>query len=334
MSTVTVSLADLQALVTQVFIHSQVAPDIAAEVAAALVAANADGLASHGVARTLAYAEQAQAGKVNGHAQPVLDWAGQALLRVDACYGFAFPAVRRGLDAALEKLDELGCCAVSITRSHHFGVAGHPVERAAQQGYMAMAFSNSPAAMAPWGGNQGSFGTNPIAFACPVPGEDPLVVDLSLSKVARGKVMVAAQNHQPIPEGWALDPQGQPTTDAEAALAGTMIPLGDAKGAALALMVEILSAGLSGGNFAFQASSFFNAEGPPPGIGQLMILFAPQRFNPGFAEHLQALFGHMLGQEGVRLPGRRRQQLRQQAQQQGVSLPTALYESLQTRAGG
>src|SRR3546814_5226601 len=127
---------------------------------------------------------------------------------------------------------------------------------------------NSPQAMAPWGGSRGIFGTNPIAFAAPRREAPPLVIDLSLSKVARGKVMAAAKTGQPIPEGWALDPEGRPTADPKAALAGTMIPMGDAKGAALALMVEVLSASLIGANHALEASSFFTAEETPTGVGR------------------------------------------------------------------
>jgi (2R)-3-sulfolactate dehydrogenase (NADP+) len=131
--------------------------------------------------------------------------------------------------------------------------------------------ANTPKAMAPWGGGAAVFGTNPIAFAAPREGAAPLVIDLSLSKIARGKVMAAKKRGEPIPEGWALGPDGEPTTSPDAALAGTMLPMGDAKGAALALMVEILAATLTGANYSYEATSFFDAEGAPPGVGQLLI---------------------------------------------------------------
>ena len=140
---------------------------------------------------------------------------------------------------------------------------------------MALLFANTPAAMAPWGGAQALLGTNPIAFACPLPGREPIVVDLSLSKVARGNILAAKQRGERIPEGWALDEAGQPTTDPDAALRGTMLPLGDAKGTALALMVELLAAGLTGATYAAEASSFLDAKGPPPGTGQLIVAFDP-----------------------------------------------------------
>ena len=166
-----------------------------------------------------------------------------------------------------------GVAVGAIRRSHHCGAAGHPVERLAEAGLVAMMFANTPSAIAPWGGSKAVFGTNPVAFACPYPGHAPIVVDLSLSKVARGNIMAAKQRGETIPEGWALDEDGKPTTDPDAALRGTMLPLGDAKGTALALMVELLAAGLTGSNFAAEASSFLDAKGSPPGTGQLIVAF-------------------------------------------------------------
>ena len=131
------------------------------------------------------------------------------------------------------------------------------------------------------------FGTNPIAFACPLPGRAPLVIDLSLSKVARGNVMAAKQRGERLPPGWALDEKGQPTTDPDAALRGTMLPMGDAKGTALALMVELLAAGMTGANFAAEASSYLDADGPPSGTGQLIIAFDPA----AFGDHALGRFG-------------------------------------------
>ena len=183
---------------------------------------------------------------------------------VDAKYGFAYPALDMALAALPQAARKNGVAAAGIHHSHHCGVAGHPVEHLAQEGLVALLFANTPGAIAPWGGAKAVFGTNPIAFACPLPGRAPIVVDLSLSKVARGNILAAKQKGEPIPEGWALDADGKPTTDPTAALAGTMLPLGDAKGTALALMVELLAAGLTGANFAAEASSFLNAKARRP----------------------------------------------------------------------
>ena len=188
--------------------------------------------------------------------------------------------------------------------------------------------ANAPAAMAPWGGKRPLFGTDPIAFAAPLGDGQPVVVDISLSKVARGKIMAAAQKGEAIPEGWALDPDGEPTTDAKAGLAGTMIPLGDAKGTALALMVELLCAGLTGANYGWQASSYFDDQGDPPGTGQAIIAIDADAFGPGGAERMAVMADMVAGTEGARLPGRRRQQIRDGFLENGIPVDADLARSI------
>ncbi|SEL46092.1 (2R)-3-sulfolactate dehydrogenase (NADP+) [Pseudoxanthomonas sp. GM95] len=328
---VTLSLDAAIALADQALRKTGLPVDAARIVAQALVAADADGLPSHGLARMPFYLAQLHSGKIRAAAVPQIRVAG-ATVQVDVAHGFAFPAVQAGLPQAMALARELGIAALSLAHSHHFGVAGHPVEQAAREGLIALAFSNAPAAIAPWGGRTPLFGTNPIAFAAPRAQGDPLVVDLSLSKVARGKVMLAQQAGTTIPDDWALDIEGQPTTDPTAAMAGSMLPAGDAKGAALALMLELLCAGLTGSSFAFQANSLFDAEGAPPDIAHLMLLIDPTRFAEGFTDRVEMLCAAMLAQDGVRLPGSRRWQIRAQHQRDGITLPAALVEAL--RAAG
>ncbi|HMO07992.1 MAG TPA: Ldh family oxidoreductase [Paracoccaceae bacterium] len=298
----TLPIPEARALAMAAMAAHGFAADSAEATVEALILADRDGIPSHGLARLPFYLRQAASGKVLAKAAPGVEVKG-AVVRVDAGHGLAFPAVLAGMQAARPVAAALGLAAVGITRSHHFGVAGHPVERAARDGLVALAFSNTPAALPPWGGSRALMGTNPIAFACPVSGADPLVIDLSLSKVARGKVMLAAKEGRAIPEGWALDMDGQPTTDAQAALRGAMLPMGDAKGAALAQMVELLAAGLTGAAFGQTASSFFEDEGPPPGIGHLILLIDPEAFAPGFADRAADLARAVLAQPGTRLPG-------------------------------
>ncbi|MBO6170545.1 MAG: Ldh family oxidoreductase [Desulfovibrio sp.] len=303
--------------------------DTAACVTDALLLAELDGMPSHGYSRIPFYVAQAKTGKVKAQATPTVSHPLPAMTVVDAACGYAFPAIGAGLAAAIPRAGQYGIAYVGVRNSHHCGMLGHYAERIAGAGLIGMAFSNSPAAMAPWGGCKASFGTNPIAFGCPVRGGDPIVVDMSLSKVARGKIMNAKQKgERSIPEGWALDADGRPTTDPEEALKGTMIPLGDAKGAALALMVEILAASLTGAHHAFEASSFFEAEGPSPAIGQSFILIAPEAVNPGFPASLARLVEHITDQPGTRLPGARRYALRAQRRRDGLELPDALYEKI------
>ncbi|VVM67068.1 (2R)-3-sulfolactate dehydrogenase (NADP(+)) [Pseudomonas fluorescens] len=303
-------------------------PEEAAQITArALVAAERDELSSHGLARLPFYLEQALSGKVNPKAQAQVSVRG-AVVRVDAQHGLAFPAVSAGLEKAIPLARELGLVAVSIAHSHHFGVAGYHVEQVARQGLLALAFSNAPSAMAPWGGSTPLFGTNPIAFASPRQDAEPVVIDLSLSKVARGKIMLAKKAGTSIPEGWAIDSDGHPTTDPDAALAGSMVPAAEAKGAALALMVELLTAGLTGCHFGYQASSFFDAEGDAPNVAHLMLIIDPPFFGPGYPGHVEALFKAMLAQEGVRLPSERRYAARSNHHTH-ITLPQSLIVRLE-----
>lgn len=157
-----------------------------------------------------------------------------------------------------------------------------------------------------------------------------MVIDLALSKVARGKIMVAKRDNKPIPEGWALDAAGQSTTDPDAALSGTMVPMGDAKGAALVLMVEVLAAALTASNFGFEASSFFEAEGDSPGVGQLLLAFAPHPLaGEQFYARIECLFEEILSQDGTRLPGERRLALRKKVVEEGLYLTQDQYRQLQ-----
>ena len=330
MSDVNLSLDEARALAVSILERHGTSAANARCVAEALVAAEADGQKGHGLSRLPSYAAQAASGKVDGAAAPRVVARAGAGVRIDAAGGFAFPALELARRELIAMTSGTGVAAAGLFRSHHFGQAGYHVERLAEAGLVGLVFGNSPKAIAPWGGNRAVFGTNPIAFAAPRRERPPLVIDLSLSRVARGRVMVAAENGEPIPEGWALDADGRPTTDPRAALNGTMLPIGDAKGAALVLMVEILSAALTSANFGFEASSFFTADGPPPGVGQLLVALDPGPFSgDGFNDRLETLLGAVLAQPGTRLPGDRRLQKRESALRRGVDIGGRLYEQLE-----
>jgi (2R)-3-sulfolactate dehydrogenase (NADP+) len=324
----TLSLGQAESLVADALTRCRTSRDNAVCVARALVAAEADGLKGHGLTRVPSYAAQAKIGKVDGLAIPATERPRPGTAMIDARNGFAYPA----LDAAVALLPGMaraaGIAGAAIRRSHHCGAAGHPVERLAEQGLVAVMFANTPAAIAPWGGSIPVFGTNPIAFACPLPGRPPVVVDLALSKVARGNILAAKQKDERIPQGWALDAAGQPTTDPDAALAGTMLPVGDAKGTALALMVELLAAGLTGANFAAEASSFLDADGPPPGTGQLIVAFDPAAFG-GSVARFGVLIASIESQPGARLPGTRRLAARRKAARDGLPVSDALWREIE-----
>ncbi len=324
-------IKELVELVTSVLTAHHTSEDNARQVAEALVAAEVEGQKGHGLSRVASYSAQAKSGKVDGFAVPEVINVSDATIRVDAKHGFAFPAFSVALESLAGLTQTRGIAAAVVTNSHHCGTLGYHAEKLAQKGLIALVFSNSPKAIAPWGGKQAVFGTNPIAFAAPRKNSDPLVIDLSLSKVARGKVKVAYENGQPIPEGWALDKEGKSTTDAEAAMSGTMVPMGEGKGAALVLMVEILSAALSASHFGFEASSFFSAKGPAPDIGQLIIAISPGPLsNNLFFDRIEVLLEAILGQEGTRLPGSAKARKWEEAEKEGVRLKEQQYNGLLT----
>jgi (2R)-3-sulfolactate dehydrogenase (NADP+) len=302
-------------------------PQNAASVAQALVDAEMDGLNGHGLSRLSSYRGMLESGKVDGKANCIGERTAPGVLSVDASRGFAYPAIDLAVDLLPDIANGQGIAAAAIRRSNHAGAIGHPVERLARKGLVALMFANSPGAMAPWGGRTPVFGTNPIAFSAPLTGSDPIVIDLSLSRVARGTLLTAKQKRQRIPEGWALDPDGNPTNDPDAGLAGTMLPMGDAKGAALALMVEVLSACIPGARLAFEASSFLDKKGPPPETGQFIIAISSNVFGENhFSARIIALAAAINEQAGARLPGSRRFKLRAENRARGIQLPEEIKE--------
>ncbi|MFD0917785.1 Ldh family oxidoreductase [Pseudahrensia aquimaris] len=325
------SIEDTHRLIAETLERCDTSPANAASVAKALIAAECAGQAGHGMRRLPSYAAQASSGKVDGYARVVCEQVAPAALKIDAAHGFAYPA----LDAMHARLPEMaktnGIAVAGIHRSHHCGVAGVIVEQLADAGLVALMFANTPAAMAPAGGSKAIYGTNPIAFAAPRGDAGPIVVDVSLSKVARGKIMAAKQSGKPIPEGIALGPDGEPTTDADAALAGTMLPIGDAKGTALALMVELLAAGVTGASYAADASSFLSADGPPPGTGQLVIAIDPTKFGgEAIIHHINALACQIENQDGARVPGARRREIAQKVRENGIEIDDDLLKAIQS----
>jgi (2R)-3-sulfolactate dehydrogenase (NADP+) len=323
---------ELRELARDAFKAARIPEAVAALLTDFLLLAELDGIPSHGFSRLPFYADQALSGKVRADATPVLTNPKPAVVLADAGNGFSFPAIQAGLEAAFARTEDEGICSLAVRRSHHCGVLGHFVEKIAAGGFVGLACANTPAAIAPWGGTRGVFGTNPLAFACPRARGEPVVVDLSLSAVARGKIMLAKQRGEKIQPGWALDPEGRETTDPDAAMAGTMQPLGGAKGAALALMVELLAATLTGANHASEASSLFEAQGPPPGIGQFFLLIDPRPFNAAFLNRVEALCADILEQKNTRLPGARRQEQRRKRSREGLRLPENLLAELRRRA--
>lgn len=330
---VRLSLAEVEALTRAALLGCGVDPRNEAAVTASVVAAEAEGVHSHGLARLPIYCEHARVGKIDGRARPVLDSPRPGLVRVDAKGGFAHPAIDFGLPALCEAAGAQGIAALAVTNSYNCGVLGYHVARIARAGLLTLGFVNAPASIAPAGGTKPVFGTNPIALAVPRGDGEPLVLDQSSSVVAKSEIVVHGQRGEPIPPGWALDADGHPTTDPKAALAGTMVPAGGYKGAGLALIVEVFAAWLTGANLSIDAPSFADNLGGSPRTGQFFVAVDPGPLaGDGAGERMARLVDAVADQPGARLPGSRRAAARARTAAEGVTIPAALVARIRSYA--
>ncbi|OZI77320.1 Ldh family oxidoreductase [Bordetella genomosp. 12] len=330
-----VYLDELQLLAAASLVAAGATPAMAQATASALVYADSQGLTSHGVSRVAAYAGHLRAGRAVGSAEPRLVHHKGGAALIDAGSGLAYPACAMAIAEGIRRAGEHGVAFIGVGNSHHFGAAAYHLEAVAEAGLVGLALSNSPAAMPAWGGKRPLFGTNPIAAVFPRRRGAPLLMDLSLAQAARGKLMIAARDGKPIPPGWALDAEGQPTTDPKAGLAGSMLPAGGVKGAMLAMMVELLVVALTGSQFGFETESFFGNEGGRARLGQAFLLIDPQALagRESYLERVETLIEAMLADDGVRLPGQRRRELRKEALKHGVDIPDALLAELRGMCG-
>jgi LDH2 family malate/lactate/ureidoglycolate dehydrogenase len=260
---------------------------------------------------------------------------------LDADHGLGLVASRRAIDMAIDIAKQLGLGAVAVRNSSHFGAAGYYADRAAEQGLIGLAFTNAMPAIAPTGGSEGLFGTNPIGAAFPIPGADPVIADMATAVVARSRIRHAlAAGQKSIPEGWALDPSGQPTTDPAVAVKGSLLPIGGPKGYALSLMVEILCSALSDGEPGFQVT-YENMVKRPSNICQFFLVLNPD----GFASskrygarmtHIAEVIGKakpMEGEAPPRLPGARGHAVKRKAAAEGIAMFGNLRSALNNVAG-
>ena len=297
--------------------------------AQALVAAEMEGLTGHGLSRVPLYCQHLREGRADGKAKPKLVKKKGATCLVDANGGLAFLASALAVKEAVKRAQRYGVAFAGVTNSHHFGAAAYHLAPVAQAGLVGLAFTNSPSAINAAGGKKAFFGTNPIAAIFPRHHGGPIVVDLSLTEVVRGKIMIYAREGKPIPLGWAVDKDGNPTTDPKAALTGSLTAIGGVKGAALALMVEVLCVALTGAAFSFENDSYFE-PGNKPRIGHAILAINPDALAGGDAyfSRLEVMISKMLADEGVRLPGARRQQATGKARAEGIDVGDALLSEL------
>jgi (2R)-3-sulfolactate dehydrogenase (NADP+) len=322
------ALDEIEAIAFAALAKAGAAAHQARPVARSIRRAEADDISPVGLGYLPTYLAHLRSGKVDGTAMPTVRAARPASVVADAAHGFAHPAFDAGLDTLAAAARTCGTAALAIARSYSIGVLGHPVEDIASRGLVALAVTNSPPNMAAWGGRRKVFGTNPIAFAVPRGGQAPLVVDQATTLVTKVALAAKAQAGEPIPGTWAFDADGRPTTDAKAALGGSMAPFGGAKGANIALLVEVLAAALTGASLSQDVQPYALAEGPPPGVGQFFIAFDPSAFAEGFPARLERLAEAIASDKGARLPGSRRHLARAKAEREGVEVNDALLSKI------
>ena len=323
--TQTLSLAEIEKLSFTALVAAGTNEENARPLAVATAATEADGVASHGLAYIPIYCEHVQCGKVDGQAVPALETPRPGLIRVDAATGFAHAAIDLGFDALIPAAREQGIAALAITNSYNCGVLGYHTYRLAQAGLVGLGFTNAPASIAPSGGSKPVVGTNPFSVAVPGPdGQPALLIDQSASTIAKSEVMKHAREGKAIPVGWALDPDGNPTTDPNVGLKGSMAPSGGYKGVGIALLTEIMAAALTGSTLGLHASPFSGTVGGPPKTGQFFIAIDPAVSSNGlFSTAISDLVASIRDQDGAHLPGDGRRACRLAAGQKGVAVNTA-----------
>jgi (2R)-3-sulfolactate dehydrogenase (NADP+) len=327
--------AEIQSLAAQALRRNGASDAQAASLAAAIAAAERDGIKSHGLMYLPTYCEHLTCGKVLGQASPVLSHAAPASLVVDAGSGFAHAAIDLGLPALISAARTHGVASLAIRNSYNCGVLGYHTERLAGAGLVALGFTNAPASIAPWGARKPVLGTNPWSLAVPDGnGGARFVIDQSASVVAKSEVMKRARAGEPIPEGWAFDAEGRTTTDPAQALKGTMMPAGGYKGVGAALMVEVFAACLAGANPGIAASPFSGTVGGPPRTGQFFIALAPGPSSGGaFADRLEMVVAAFGAETEGRLPGGKRSAARARSERDGVDIGEAAHATLLKLAG-
>jgi LDH2 family malate/lactate/ureidoglycolate dehydrogenase len=325
--TVTITFDDLLAKVAAIFRRAGISPWQAGPIARVVAAGERDGCKSHGIYRIAGILRTLKAGKVNEHARPVLiDGDAGAILRVDARGGFSNPAFELGHPALTARARKLGLAALVINDCTHFAALWPEMETIAADGLAGLALCSSYASVAPFGGTRPLFGTNPFAFAWPRRGPEPFVFDFATSVAARGEIELYRRSGRELPTGWAVDPDGQPTVDPAAALAGAMLPFGAHKGSAIGAMIELLGAVMIGDRTSTEALAELGSIALLPTHGELVIAFSLERFSAGRSgnpiDRAEVLFDAILGQ-GARLPSQRRFSARAKALKEGITLSEA-----------
>jgi len=308
MNSISVSLDDIEATSYQALLKHNAAEPVARHVAHAIRIAEANGNLICGLYYLESYCTQLISGRVDGHADPVVHKPKSAIVHVDARGGFAQPAFAMGLAPAMDVLKECGTCSLAISHSHTCTSLGYFTEQIAEAGAIGIGLTNASAVVSPPGGNKAVLGTNPMAMAIPAKsGGVAFQFDQSTSAVALGKITQAAAAGESIPIGWAVDENGEATTDPNAALKGSLLSTGGYKGYGFGLMVEILAAAVTGSVNSVNVKGLKLPDGPPHDLGQYYFLVDPTAISGDvFWERLSVLSDAIAEQENARLPGTQR----------------------------
>lgn len=327
------SISELLGLVEETFVNAGCSRQQAAAVARVIVAGERDGCKSHGIYRIEGCLRTIKAGKVAPDAVPELHRDETAIVRVDAKNGFAGAAFELGLPVLVERTKELGLAALVINGCTHFSALWPEVEAITEHGLAALAMCPSYATVAPTGGSEPLLGTNPLAFGWPRQDKTPYVFDFATSVAARGEIELHRRAGKPLPEGWALDADGKPTTDPEGALEGAMLPFGGHKGSAISTMIELLSGTMIGDLTSPDVLDYLGTTTLSPHHGELIVAFDPERFSGGRRgnplDRAEVLFDAIVGQ-GARLPSQRRFNARSGAIADGIALTATEMDQLET----
>ena len=297
-------------------------------VATTVTNAERDGSVSHGLFRIPGYVSSLKSKKVKGNSKPSNIYLSQNAIRVEGDYGFAPVAIKVGIPALIETTKKHGVGVLTITNTHHFAALWHETEALAENELIGVACTAYMPSVAPAGAIKPLFGTNPISFAWPRKNKTPVVYDMATASMAMGEVQVAARDGHKVPFGTGLNKDGKETDNpSEIANGGVLLPFGGYKGSAIGLMVELLSAGLVGDLFSFEAKEADNKDGGPARGGEFIMAFSPQLIaGDNWNDHSEKFFEKMTSLEGVRLPGQRRHNNRKDTGPRNIN--TKLLETI------
>jgi len=308
MTTSLLTLDEIHSLAKKTLINNGCDETNAKAVSNTVTFAERDGSISHGLFRIPGYVAALRSKKVKGDATPSNKFITQNTIRVEGDFGFAPTAIQIGIPALVETTNKFGVGVLTITNTHHFAALWHETEAIAEQNLIGIACTAYMPSVAPAGATKPLFGTNPISFAWPRKNKTPVVYDMATASMAMGEVQVAARDGHKVPLGTGLNKDGKKTNDpSEIINGGVLLPFGGHKGSAIAMMVELLSAGLVGDMFSFEAKEADNKDGGPARGGEFIMALSPQLIaGDGWNEHAEKFFDRLESMDGVRLPGQRR----------------------------